>query len=117
MLKDKVVDLIEELKDQKKYAKYLRLANDGENIALEKACKQRRLGIKFEYSGQGMSHRNEMMEQSSRSCIYEFVLCLTIRELRKKFEIDSRRECASTARFYANILLNKVKRKLPLIDA
>ena len=84
---------------------------------LEKACKQRRLGIKFEYSGQGMSHRNEMMEQSSRSCIYEFVLCLTIRELRKKFEIDSRRECASTARFYANILLNKVKRKLPLIDA
>jgi hypothetical protein len=69
MLKDKVVDLIEELKDQKEYAKYLRFANDGENIALKKACKQRRLGIKFGYSGQRLPHRNDMMEQGSRSCM------------------------------------------------
>ena len=39
-LKNKLIDLMDELKDLKKTVKFLRLDDAGENFALEKACKQ-----------------------------------------------------------------------------
>jgi uncharacterized protein YqeY len=49
-LKDKVVELIKELKNNNIQVKSLRLDDAGENYALEKECKQQNLAVKFEYS-------------------------------------------------------------------
>jgi len=47
-LEDKIVDLIKELRNDKIYLVLIRLDDAGENYALEKACKQQNLKIKFE---------------------------------------------------------------------
>ena len=46
----KLVDLIVELRDLKNTVKFLRLDDAGENVALDKACKQQQLGVTFELS-------------------------------------------------------------------
>jgi uncharacterized protein YqeY len=50
-LKDKVVELIRDLKNENIWVKFLRLDDAGENYALEKEYKQQNLAVKFEYSG------------------------------------------------------------------
>jgi hypothetical protein len=49
--KDKVVELIKELKNENIQVKFLRLDDAEDNYALEKECKQQNLAVKFEYSG------------------------------------------------------------------
>jgi hypothetical protein len=48
-LKDKLAELIKELKNENIEVKLLRLDDAGENYALENESKQQTLGIKFEY--------------------------------------------------------------------
>jgi transposase InsO family protein len=62
-LKDKVVELIKELKNENIQVKFLRLDDAGENYALEKECKQQNLGVKFEYSGPRTPQRNGKIER------------------------------------------------------
>ncbi len=43
-MKNKLIELIDELRGLKKTVKFLRLDDAGENVALEKACKKQHLG-------------------------------------------------------------------------
>jgi hypothetical protein len=49
--KAKVVELVEEIKDKVIFVKYIRMDDAGENASIERACKEKCLGIKFEFSG------------------------------------------------------------------
>jgi hypothetical protein len=62
-LKDKVVELVKELKNENIRVKFLRLDDAGENYALEKECKQQNLAVKFEYSGSCTPQRNGKVER------------------------------------------------------
>ena len=57
-LKEKVIDLINELKN----FKFLRVDDAGENFALEKQCKRQNLNVKFEYTGPRTPQRNGKVE-------------------------------------------------------
>ncbi len=46
-----------------KIVKYIRCDNAGENVALEMACKQEGLGIKFEYTAPGTPQQNGRVER------------------------------------------------------
>jgi hypothetical protein len=46
-LKDKLVELIKELKNEIIWVKFLRPDDAGENYVLEKECKQKNLAVKF----------------------------------------------------------------------
>jgi phosphorylcholine metabolism protein LicD len=50
-LKTKVIELVEELKDKGIFVKFTRLDDATENTSIESACKEKCLGIKFEFSG------------------------------------------------------------------
>ena len=56
------MDLIIKLKDLKKTVKFLRLDDTGENVVLEKACKQQQLGVTFEFNGAGTPQRGGKVE-------------------------------------------------------
>ena len=58
-LKEKVIDLINELKN----VKFLRVDDAGENFALEKQCKRQNLNVKFEYTGPRTPQRNGKVER------------------------------------------------------
>jgi hypothetical protein len=58
-LKERIVDLVKELKT----VKFLRLNNAGENFALEKLCKQQNVDVKFEFSGPRTPQRNGKVER------------------------------------------------------
>jgi hypothetical protein len=62
-LKDKVVELIKELKNENIRVKFLRLDDAGENYALEKECKQQNLVVKLEYSGPRTLQKNGKVER------------------------------------------------------
>ena len=62
----KQVDLTVELMDLTKTVKFLRLDDAGENFALEKACKQQQLGVKFEFSGPRTPQRTERLKGGSK---------------------------------------------------
>jgi hypothetical protein len=51
-LKNKLIELIDEISGLKKTVKFLRLDDAGENVALEKACKQQHLGCSLSLVGQ-----------------------------------------------------------------
>jgi uncharacterized protein YqeY len=61
--KDKIVELIKELKNENIRVQVLRLDDAGEYYTLEKECKQQNLGIKFEYSRPCTPERNGKVER------------------------------------------------------
>ncbi len=63
---ENVLGWIKELKSSNvavKIVKYIHCDNAGENVALEMACKQEGLGIKFEYTAPGTPQQNGQVER------------------------------------------------------
>jgi hypothetical protein len=49
-LKTKVVELVKDLKDKGRFVKYVRPDDSGENASIKRACKEKCLDVKFEFS-------------------------------------------------------------------
>jgi hypothetical protein len=64
-----VVELFKELKDKGRFVKYKRLDDAMENISIEKVCKEKYLGIKFEFSGPRTLQRNRKFEREFQTYI------------------------------------------------
>ena len=63
-LKDHVIELIKELNSNYNYkVKYTRCDNAGENISLEKACKEGGQGVFFEDTAPGTPQQNGRVER------------------------------------------------------
>jgi hypothetical protein len=62
-LKTKFVDLFEELKDKRRFIKFIRLDDAAENASNERARKEKCLGIKFEVSSPRISQRNRKVKR------------------------------------------------------
>ena len=92
----------------------MRLDDDGEYYELEKPCKQENLRIKFEFSGPLTPKRNGKVERKFQN------LYGRIREMMNDSGIEGEfceglwAECASTASFYEDIIVNKGKKKPPI---
>jgi hypothetical protein len=72
-LKDKVVELNKELKNDNIQVRFLRLDDTGENYALERESKQQNLAVKFEYSGPLVHHKEmESLNANFKHCMVEF---------------------------------------------
>jgi hypothetical protein len=63
-LRIKLVE-IEELKDEGRSVKYIRLDDARENASIERACKEKNLDIQFEFSGPRIAQRNWKVEGKS----------------------------------------------------
>jgi hypothetical protein len=63
-VKSKVVELFEALKDIVRFVKYARLDDAGENASIERACKEKRLSIEFEFSGPRKPQRNGKVQRN-----------------------------------------------------
>ena len=113
-LKGKLVDLIVELKDLKRTVKFLRLDDAGENFALEKACKQLNLGVKFEFSGPRTPQRNGKVERKFQTLYGKIRAMFNDSGIENEIRHGLWAECASTATFYENRITNKEKQQSPL---
>jgi hypothetical protein len=65
-LKSKMVELVEYLKEEGRFVKFIRLDDAGENASIEWACKEKCLGIKFSSVVQGYHRRTVRSRESSR---------------------------------------------------
>jgi len=108
-LKERVIDLIKELRN----VKYLRLDDAGENFALEKFCKQQNLQVKFEFSGPRTPQRNGKVERKFQTLYGRIRAMMNSAGIEGEFRKGLWAECASTATFYENIIVNKEKKKSP----
>jgi uncharacterized protein YqeY len=113
-LKDKVVELIKELKNENIQVKFLRLDDAGENYALEKECKQKKLAVKFEYSGPRTPQRNGKVERKFQTLYGRIPAMMNDSEIDGEFRDALWAECASTATYYDNLIINKDKKKSPI---
>jgi hypothetical protein len=113
-LKDKVVELIKELKNKNIQVKFLRVDDARENYAVEKEYNQQNLEVKFEYSGTCTPQRIGKVEPKFQT------LYGRIREIMNDSEIDGEfhdglwEECAIKATYYDNLIINKEKKKCPI---
>jgi hypothetical protein len=109
-LKDKIIELIKELKNDNIQVRFLRFDDAGENYALEKECKQQNLAVKFEYGRPHTPQRNGKVERKFQT------LYGRIRAMMNDSEIDGElrdglwAECASTATYYDNSIIKKDKK-------
>ena len=108
-LKERVIDLIKELRN----VKYLRLDDAGENFALEKLCKQQNLQVKFEFSGPRTPQRNGKVERKFQTLYGRIRAMMNSAGIEGDFRKGLWAECASTATFYENIIVNREKKKSP----
>jgi hypothetical protein len=113
-LKDKVVELIKELKNENIQMKFLRLDDSGENYALEKECKQQNLTVKFEYSGPRTPQRDGKVERLFQTLYGRIRAMMNDSEIDGEFRDGLWAECASTATYYDNLIINKDKKKSPI---
>jgi hypothetical protein len=109
-LKDKVVELIKELKNENIQVKFLRLDDAEENHALEKECKQQNLAVKFEYSGPSTPQRNGNVERKFQTLYDKILAIMNDSEIDGEFRDGLWAECASTATHYDNLIINKDKK-------
>jgi hypothetical protein len=57
-LKTKVVELVKDLKHKGRFVKYVRPDDSGENASIKRACKEKCLDVKFEFSSPRTPQRN-----------------------------------------------------------
>jgi hypothetical protein len=110
-LKDKVVKLIKELKNENIQVKFLRLDDAGENRALEKECTQQNLAVKFEYSGPHTPQRNGKFERKFQTLYGRIRAMMNDSDIDGEFHDGLWAECTSTATYYDNLIINKDKKK------
>jgi len=113
-LKKKLIEIIIELKDQKKFVTFLRLDDAGENFALERACQQLNLGVKFEFSGPRTPQRNGKVERKFQTLYGRIRAMFNGSGISDDLRHGLWAECASTACFYENRIINKEKFRSPL---
>jgi hypothetical protein len=107
--------LIEELKNDNIQVRFLILYDARENYAFKMECKQQNLAVKFEYSEPCTPQRNGKVERKFQT------LYGRIRAMMNNSEIDGEfcdglwAECASTATYYDNLIINKDKKKSPIV--
>jgi hypothetical protein len=112
-----VVELLGLLKDKGRFVKFIRLDNAVENASIERACKEKCLGIKFEFSAPRTPKRNRKVRESFRLYMDASDQCQMILEWRKKrdavfghnvkwFWSEEKNETRYLDRMCANILVN-----------
>jgi hypothetical protein len=92
----------------------LRLDDAGENYALEKEYKQQNLAVKFEYSGPRTPQRNGKLERKFQTLYGRIRAMMNDTEIDGEFLDGLWAECASTATYYDNLIINKNKKKSPI---
>jgi hypothetical protein len=102
------------LKNENIQVKFLRLDNAGENYALEKECKQQNLAVKFEYSGPRTPQRNGKVERKFQTLYGRIRAMMNDSEIDGEFRDGLWAECASTATYYDNLIINKDEKKSPI---
>ena len=112
-LKEQVTNLIQELKTKDIEVKFVRCDDAGENIALEKHCKQIGMNVCFEYSGPRTPQRNGKVERKYQTLYGRIRAMLNGAGMKDEVRSGIWAECASTATFYSNVLLTNGKSKSP----
>jgi hypothetical protein len=69
-LKIKVVELVRELKNKVRFVKFIRLDDAGENVFIKRACQEKFLGIKFDFSGPRTPQKNGKVERKFQTFIW-----------------------------------------------
>jgi hypothetical protein len=108
-----VVELVEELKDKGRFVKYVRLDDARENYSIERASKEKYLGIKFEFSVPRTPQRNGKFKRKLQKLYGSVISKLNDAGMKEEMKQGIWAECASTATFYANILVNRDSEKSP----
>jgi hypothetical protein len=99
-LKERIVDLVKELKN----VKFLRLDDAGENFALEKLCEQQNVDVKFEFSGPRTPQRNGKVERKFQILYGRIQAMFNDAGIEGNFHQGLWAECASTATFMITLL-------------
>ena len=113
-IKNKLINLVDDLKDLQKTVKFLRLDDAGENFALEKACKQRQLGLQFEFTGPRTPQRNGKVKRKFQTLYGRIRAMFNDSGIADELRHGLWAECASTASFYENRIVNKTTQQSPL---
>ena len=79
--------------------KFLRLDDGGENVALEKACKQQQLDVTFEFSGPRTPQRNGKVERKFQTLYGKIQAMFNASGIDGVIRNRLWAECASTASF------------------
>ena len=113
--KDDQVDIliahIKELKAQYgKVVKYIRCDNAGENISLEKRCKEEGLGIQFEYTSPNSPQYNGKIERKFAGLYGRTRANLNGAKLNKGLRDLLWAECANTSTVQENVYVTKNKK-------
>jgi hypothetical protein len=99
-LKERIVDLVKELKS----VKFLRLDDAGENVALENLCKQQNVDVKFEFSGPRTPQRNGKVEQKFQTLYGRIRAMFNDAGIEGDFRKGLWAECTSMATFMTTLL-------------
>jgi hypothetical protein len=94
--KDKIVELIKELKNENIHVQVLRLDDAGEIHGLEKECRQQNLGIKFEYSGPRTPGRNGKVDRKFQTLFVRIRAIINDSEIDGEFSDAFWAECSAT---------------------
>jgi hypothetical protein len=106
-LREKISNLILELKDQNIKVKILRCDEAGENKSME-GFKSKGLEIVFEYLGPRTPRKNGKVEQMFQTLFGQIRAMLNGEGLQEKIRSGIWVEFASTATFHSNILPTRV---------
>jgi hypothetical protein len=107
-LKIKMIELIEWMTSQDKKIKFLRCDNAGENIALQQQCKKLNLQIIFEYTAPNTPQQNGVVERAFATLYGRIrAMLLNTKNLPEEIKTGLWAECASTATFLSNILVDQ----------
>jgi hypothetical protein len=98
---------MDELKDLKKTVKFSRLDDTGENVALEKALKQHHLGLQIEFSVPRTPQRSGKVERKFQTLYGRIRAMVDDLAIVDGIRDGLGEECASTASFYDNRIVNK----------
>jgi transposase InsO family protein len=112
-LSNSVVSLIQELRNDNIFVRTLRLDDAGENYALKKACKHEKLCIKLAYSGPRTPQRIGKVERKFQTLYGKIRAMLNDAGVDKDFRERLWAECASSAAYYENLIVDKESNKDP----
>jgi hypothetical protein len=108
-----VIEVAEDFKDKGRFVKYVRLDDSGENASIERAFKEKWLVIEFEFRGPRTLQRNEKVKIKFQTLHGRVRSMFNNAGIMNEMRCGIWAEYASTAIFYANILLNRESGKPP----
>jgi hypothetical protein len=108
--KDKEIELIKKLKNENIKVNFLRLDNARENYVLEINESNKVLAVQFDYSGPRTPQRNGKVELKFQTLYGRIQAIMNDSEIDGEFRDGLWTECASTANYYDNLIINKDKK-------